>query len=95
MASDVTLRVVDPVSQAVVIEAWIGGGATRDRMHELLRRPPDFVKHGWESWGSISPEEALSIAETHNASGASADDVERWLVRYPTADYWWIVEHDY
>lgn len=95
MGSDVTLRIVDPARQAVVVEAWIGRSVTRDRAREVLQRLPDFAEVGWESWGTISPAEALPIAETHYASGATPDDVQQWLVRYPAPDYWWIVEHDY
>ncbi len=95
MASDVTLRVFDPTRQVVVVEAWLGGNATRDRAHVVLRRPPDVVDAGWECWGSLEPAEVSAIAAAHYAHGASVDDVHRWLVRYPATGYWWILEHDH
>ena len=95
MASDVRLRIVDPAIQAVVVDAWIGGNGTRDRMREVLQRLPDFVALGWESWGSISAAEALAIAESRYAPGASVDDVRRWLDQYPSPACWWIVEHGF
>lgn len=94
MASDVTLRVFDPTRQTVVLEAWIGGNRTRDRVRAVLQRPPDFEDAGWESWGSVGPADVLAIAEARYAHGPSLDDFHRWLVRYPTTDYWWIIEHD-
>jgi hypothetical protein len=94
VASDITLRVVDPVRRVVVVEAWIGMSATRDRAREVLARAPDVARAGWECWGSVGAAEALAIAETAYADGATTADVQRWLDRYPVADHWWIIEHD-
>ncbi len=95
MASDITLRVFDPATQTVVLEAWLGGNGTRDRVRAVLARPPDVTDAGWESWGAVSAAAAMAIAQARYAHGASPEDVHRWLVRYPTADYWWIIEHDH
>jgi hypothetical protein len=94
VASDITLRVVDPVRQLVVVEAWIGRTITRERAHAVLPAP-DVARVGWECWGSVGAAEALAIAETAYADGATVADVQRWLEQYPVADHWWIVEHDY
>ena len=95
MASDVRLRIIDPAIQAVVVDAWLGGNGTRDRMREVLQRAPAFVGPGWESWGSISAAEILAIALARYEPSASVDDVRRWLEQYPIAACWWIVEHGY
>lgn len=95
MASDITLFIVDPELCAVVVSAWVGMGGTRDRLREVVLRAPDFSYVGWECWGSICPSEALSIAEQHYASGATPDDVQRWIAQYPMDRYWWIFDHDY
>ena len=70
-------------------------GATRDLLHQVLRRVPDFSCLGWECWGSICASEALSIMGQHYANGATPDDVQRWIAQYPMARYWWIFDHDY
>ena len=95
MASDITLFIVDPERCAVVVSAWVGMGGARDRLRQVLQRAPDFSRGGWECWGSISGSEALAIAEQHYASGATPDDVQRWITQYPTTRYWWIFDHDY
>ena len=95
MASDINLLIIDPERCAVVVSSWVSLGRTRDRLREVLQRPPDFSNAGWECWGSIDASEALSIAEEHYGGGATPDDVRLWGALYPTARYWWIFDHDY
>lgn len=95
MASDITLLIVDPTKRAVVVSRWVGMGATRDRLREVLARAPDFAEQGRECWGRVRGDEALAVVETAYANGATRQDVEQWSAAFPAQVFWWIFEHDY
>lgn len=94
MGSDITLLIVDPEVGTVVVAAWVGMGATRDRLREVARAP-DFARTGWACWGSITALEALDVIAQRYAAGPTTDQVQRWLEQYPPTRYWWMFEHDY
>jgi hypothetical protein len=95
MAADVYIVIADPATRAVVAQRWVGGNRVRDRVHEVLGRPPDHEAVGFASWGRITESEARRIAEAHYADGISPTGVEQLGVELPGDRYWWAVWIDW
>ena len=91
MAADVFAVIIDPTTGAVVTERWIGGTQVRERVSEVLRRPPDHQAAGFFSWGSITVFEASRISEVHYADGLTPAEVEQLAVEFPVERFWWAI----
>ncbi len=95
MAADVQLVVIDPAAGAVVAQRWIGSNAVRDRVHEVLRRPPDHQSIGFASWGNITVLEASRISEAHYGDGLTPADVAKLALELPSRWFWWALYIDW
>jgi len=89
MAADVWLIMIDPAAGAVIATRWIGRNGVRDRVHEVLHRPPDHEDTGFASWGNITVLEASLISEAHYADGLTPADVEQLAAELPVERFWW------
>jgi hypothetical protein len=95
MGADVNVVIIDPTEGAVVFDGWIGRNATRDRVHEVLRRPPAHQATGYASWGEVTAVEARHISETHYAEGVGPTDIDALALAFPSERFWWAVIVDY
>jgi hypothetical protein len=95
MAADVYIVIPDPTTRAVVAQHWVGGNRVRERLHEVLGRPPDHEVRGLASWGNITESEAHRVAEAHYANGISAVGIEQLGMEWPVGQYWWAVWIDW
>ena len=88
MAADVFAVMIDPTTGAVVAERWIGGNRVRERVSEVLRRPPDHEAVGFFSWGRITASEASRVSEVHYADGLTPAEIEQLAVELPVERFW-------
>jgi hypothetical protein len=91
MAADVFAVIIDPATGAVVAERWIGHNQVRERVYEVLRRPPDHEAVGFFSWGHITVSEVSRISEAHYEDGLTPGEVEQLAVELPVERFWWAI----
>lgn len=94
MGVDVYMVIVDPKGW-VVEERWIGRSGVRDRVHEVLPRPPDHEECAFASWGRLTVPEAVQICEAHYADGLTPADVEQLANEFPAERFWWALTMDW
>lgn len=96
MGADVYLLIIEPDAGAIAVERWIGRNATRDRVHEVLRRAPDHAAVGFASWGNVTPDQARRICdgETRYPESLEPAEVELFARELPDERFWWAIRID-
>jgi hypothetical protein len=79
----------------VVLERWLGGYATLERLHQVLERPPDHSQLGLDRWIPVKPSEVRSVADASYADGATPDQIDALTLAYPVDGHFWELERDY
>jgi hypothetical protein len=94
MAVDIYMVIVDPGGW-VVQQRWISGRGVRDRVHEILLRPPDHEKHGFASWGRLTVPETIQICQAHYLDGLTPTEAEQLANKFPADRFWWALTMDW
>ena len=94
MSVNVYMVIVDPKGW-VVEHRWIGQSQVRNKVYQVLPRPPDHEEGAFASWGRITAPEAVQICEAHYANGLTPADVERLASELPDDRFWWSLTMDW
>jgi hypothetical protein len=95
MSASVYSMLTDPVTGAVVSSRWIGGSSVRDRVREVLQRPPDHQAPGFLAWGHVTVAELAAITDAHYDKGLAPSDVDRLAQELPADRFWWAIWIDH
>jgi hypothetical protein len=95
MSASVYSMLADPATGAIVSSRWIGGNSVRDRVREVLQRPPDHEASGFLAWGHVTVAELTAITDAHHYEGLTPSDVDRLALEFPADRFWWAIWIDH
>jgi hypothetical protein len=95
MSSYVSILIADTRRRTVVASCYVGGNAVVEAAQNILRREPDHIDIGFNSWGRITADEMREIIKVRYANGLSPERLTEWLERFPPERYLWWITRDY
>lgn len=89
MAAIIDLLIFDPRTGAMVRARYLGGNATKEKA--MQTRSLDSKASEGDCW-STTPCTAAEIAQFSYHQGAMPDEINRLALKYPSPDYWWMID---